>query len=79
MANIAWAYAVVLGDQTSRELALGLFHAATTHQLGIEGHTQLFQLMAVSSPEVQAAVAADPRLRQLKDLCSIVQDLQRYP
>jgi hypothetical protein len=71
VSTIAWAHAVVLGEQTSAEVALGLFCAAAKHEqpIAIEGLTQLFQLMAVSSSEVQAAVEADASLRGLRERC----------
>jgi hypothetical protein len=51
VANSAWAYAVVLGDGASKELALGIFRAAGNlgDRLGAPALPQLFQLMAVSS------------------------------
>jgi hypothetical protein len=70
LANIAWAYAVVLGDGTSTALALGIFREAMQQeQASVEGLRQLFQLMAVSSSEVQAAVEADQSLRGLRERC----------
>jgi hypothetical protein len=67
VANTGWAYAVVLGEKTSREMVLGILWAACGKGVDqIEHLVQLFQLMAVSSAEVQAAVEADQNLRDLK-------------
>jgi hypothetical protein len=72
LANIAWAYAVVLGDQASRELALGLLRAVCGNERppATNGYRQLFQLMAVRSSEVQAAVAANEQLSELRVRCA---------
>jgi hypothetical protein len=73
LADVAWAYAVVLGDETSKQLALSIFRAASALQgkIPAEGLAQLFQLMAVSSSEVQAAVASDMQLQRLRQRCRL--------
>jgi hypothetical protein len=73
MGNTAWAYAVVLGDSTSSELALGLLGAASKIGATLaaeEVHLfQLFQLMFVSSTEVTVAITRDEQLCKLHGLC----------
>jgi hypothetical protein len=62
--NTSRAYAVVLGDETSKELALGLFRAAANQDRlpKVEELRQVFQLMA--------ALAADQQLHKLRQHCS---------